>query len=74
METNSFTRLELHTPISNLKLKNGLLSEPFILIWGVHQGSTLSYCYVTLAEVPAIFTDADTRVNGVQIGDHKIKQ
>ena len=30
--------------------------------------------YVTVAEVPAIFTDADTRIKGVQIGDHKIKQ
>ena len=30
--------------------------------------------YVTVAEVPAIFTDADTRIKGVQIGDHRIKQ
>ena len=30
--------------------------------------------YVTVAEVPAIFTDADTRIKGVQIGHHKIKQ
>ena len=30
--------------------------------------------YITVAEVPAIFTDADTRIKGVQIGDHKIKQ
>ena len=27
-----------------------------------------------MAEVPAIFTDADTRIKGVQIGDHEIKQ
>ena len=30
--------------------------------------------YITVAEVPAIFTDADTRVKGVQIGEHEIKQ
>ena len=36
--------------------------------------STLILLYITLAEVPAIFTDADTRIKGVQIGDHKIKQ
>ena len=30
--------------------------------------------YVTVAEVLAIFTDADTRITGVQIGDHKIKK
>ena len=38
---------------------------------GVH---TLILLYVTVAEVPAIFTDADTRIKGVQIGDYKIKQ
>ena len=32
IETNSFTRLKLRAPISNLKLKNGLLSGPFTLI------------------------------------------
>ena len=37
-------------------------------------GSTLIQLYVTVAEVPAILTDADTRIKGVQIGDHKIKQ
>ena len=36
--------------------------------------STLILLYVTVAEVPVIFTDADTRIKGVQIGDHKIKQ
>ena len=30
--------------------------------------------YVTMAKVPVIFTDADTRIKVVQIGDHKIKQ
>ena len=35
---------------------------------------TFVLLYVTVAEVPAIFTDADTRIKGVQIGDHKIKQ
>ena len=36
--------------------------------------STLIRLYVTVAEVPAIFTDADTGIKGVQIGDHKIKK
>ena len=27
-----------------------------------------------MVEVPAIFIDADTRIKGVQIGDHEIKQ
>ena len=49
METNSFTRLKFHTPISNLKLKNnGLLSETFTFIWGVPQGCRLSYCSILL--------------------------
>ena len=30
--------------------------------------------YVTVAEVLAIFNDADTKIKGVQIGDHEIKQ
>ena len=36
--------------------------------------STLILLYVTVAEVPAIFSDADTKIKGVQIGDHKIKK
>ena len=36
--------------------------------------STLILLYVTMARVPVIFTDADTRIKVVQIGDHKIKQ
>ena len=36
--------------------------------------SALILLYITLAEAPAIFTDADTRIKGVQIGDHKMKQ
>ena len=38
---------------------------------GVH---TFILLHVTVTEVPAIFTDADTRIKGVQIGDHKVKQ
>ena len=29
--------------------------------------------YITVAEVPAIFTDADTGIKEVQIGDLEIK-
>ena len=47
----------------------------FLLLYrsslGVHTPILL---YVTVAEAPAIFTNADTRIKGVQIGDHKIKQ
>ena len=35
---------------------------------------TLILLYVTAAEVPVIFTDADTRFKGVQIVDHKIER
>ena len=35
---------------------------------------TLILLYVTVAEVLVIFADADTRIKGVHIGDHKIKQ
>ena len=36
--------------------------------------STLIMVYITVAEVPAIFTDAGTTMKGVEIGDHDIKQ
>ena len=35
---------------------------------------TLILFYVTVAEVPAIFTDDDIKIKGVQIGDHETKQ
>ena len=35
---------------------------------------TLILLYITVTEVLAIFTDADTRIKGVQIEDHEIKQ
>ena len=33
---------------------------------------TLILTYITMAEVPAIFTDADTRIKSVQIGGHDL--
>ena len=36
--------------------------------------STLILLYITVAEVPAVFNDADTRIKEVKLGDHKIKQ
>ena len=36
--------------------------------------STLILSYITETEIPAILIDADTRITGVQIGDHEIKQ
>ena len=35
---------------------------------------TVMLLYVIVTKVPAIFTDVDTRIKGVQIRDHKIKQ
>ena len=53
---------------------NGLLSDPFTLMQGVHQGCPLSLVlYIMAAEVLANFIDADKRMKGVQIGDHEIK-
>ena len=36
--------------------------------------STFILLYSIVAEVLDIFIDADTRIKGVQIGDHEIKQ
>ena len=36
--------------------------------------STPLLLYNTVAEVHAVFIDADTRIEGVQIGDHETKQ
>ena len=36
--------------------------------------STIMLLNTTVAEVFAMFTDADIRIKGVQIGDHEIKQ
>ena len=35
---------------------------------------TLILLYITLAEVSAIFIDADTNIKGVQLGEHEIKK
>ena len=41
---------------------------------GVHHGCPLSLVlYIMAAEVLANFIDADKRMKGVQIGDHKMK-
>ena len=58
---------------SKIKI-NGLLSESFTLIQGFHQGCPLSiFLCIIVAEVLAIFIDADTRIKGIQIGDHEIE-
>ena len=55
METNSFTRLKLHTPISNLKLKKWSPIWTFYPYMRSSPGvSTLILLYVTVAEVLAI--------------------
>ena len=55
METNSFTRLKLRTPISNLKLKKWSPIWPFYpYMRSSLEVSTLILLYVTVAEIPAI--------------------
>ena len=48
METNSFTRLKLHTPMLNLKLKKWSPIWTFYPYIGVPQRCILSYCYMLL--------------------------
>ena len=46
----------------------------FSLMQGVRQGCPLSMVlYITVAYVFANFTDADKRIKGMQIGEHKTK-
>ena len=53
---------------------NGLLSDHVSLMQGVRQGCPLSMVlYITVAYVFANFTDADKRIKGMQIGEHKTK-
>lgn len=50
---------------------NGLLSDSFTLIRGFYQVFPLSILLgIVMAEVLAIFIDADMRIKGIQIGDH----
>ena len=58
---------------SKIKI-NALLSESFTLIQGFHQGCPRSMLLcIIVTEVLAIFTDGDTRIKGIQIGDQEIK-
>ena len=53
---------------------NGLLSESFKFIQGFHQGCPVSVLLcVIVAEVLEIFINVDTRIKGIQTGDHQIK-
>ena len=56
-----------HTNIQSKTQKNGLLSVPFTLMRSWPGVSTLILFFITVTEVPAIFTDADARIKGVQI-------
>ena len=56
-----------HINIQPKTKKIGLLSVPFALMRSWPEVSTLILFYITVAEVPAIFTDADARIKGVQI-------
>ena len=51
------------------------LSDYFTIIQGFRQGCTLSMLIsIIVAEVLAIFNDTDTRIKGIQIGNHEIKK
>ena len=67
----------IQVPSCNTQSKieiNGLLSVSIILIQGFRQGFPLSMmvCIIAL-EILAIFINADTKIEGIQIGDHEIK-
>ena len=67
--------MKLRTPILNLKLKQMVSYLNLLNLYEEFAGgSTLILLYTTVAEVPAIFIDADTRIKRVQIGDHEIKK
>ena len=58
---------------SKIKI-NGLLSEPFTLKRGVHQGCPLSVLlYIIAAEILANFIIVNKRIKGTQIGNQEIK-
>ena len=59
---------------SKIKI-NGLLTDPFTLMRGVHHRCPpLMSLYIIVAMVLVIFIDANTRIiKGVQIGDHEMK-
>ena len=58
---------------SKIKI-NGLLSEPFTLKQGIHQGCPLyMLLYIIAAEILANFIIVDKRIKGIQIGNQEIK-
>ena len=67
--------IQVATSYIQSKIKtNGLPSESFTIIQGFQQGCPLSlFLCIFVAEVLAIFIDVNTRIKGMQIGDHEIK-
>ena len=56
---------------SKIKI-NGLISDPFTLVQGFHQSCPLSMLLcIIVAEVLAIFIDANTRMKGIQETDRR---
>ena len=45
-----------------------------ILLLLYEEFTRVIHSHTVMIEVPAIFIDANTRIKGVQIGDHEIKQ
>ena len=63
-----------YTNIQSKVKINGLLSDSFTLIQGFRHDCPLSMLLcIIVGEVLLIFIYANTRIKGIQIGDHEIK-
>ena len=63
----AYTNIQSKTKIHGL-----LIFYPYVR--SLPEISTLILLHITVVEVLAIFINADGRIKGVQIGDHKTKQ
>ena len=73
MKTISSARLKLPTPVSKLENWSPIWTF-YIYIRSLPEESTIILFCNTVAEVADIFTVADTRIEGAQIGNHETKQ
>ena len=46
----------------------------YLVILLLYESSRVFHSHTVMAEVPGIFIDSDTKIKGVQMGDHEIKQ
>ena len=74
--TNKFIHvIEVASTNTQSKIKiNDLVSDSFILVQGLYQASPFSMMLcITVAEVITVFSDTDSRIKSIQVGDHEIK-